>query len=268
LRVRLSHLAPDRPLCAIDLETTGPDPARDRVVEVGVVKVEPDGTAAVVRQLVHPGRLIPPAATAVHGIADPDVAAAPPFAAVARPLASFLAGADLAGFGVARFDLPLLAAEFARAGVPFAVAGRQVVDALTVFHRHEPRDLAAAVRFYLGRDHVGAHSAVADARAALAVLDAQVGRYGLPPTPAGLHARFGDADVAGQFRRGPDGGPVFGFGKHAGRSLAAVAATDPGYLDWLLGRPLLDDARTLVRAARSAAAGRRSGARGGTKERR
>lgn len=175
---RFRRLRPARPACALDVETTGVDPLTDRVVEVGVVRVEPDGWARTLAQLVHPGRSIPPAATAVHGLADADVAGRPPFAAVAAPLLTFLEGADLVGFHLP-FDLFALSAEFSRAGRTFDLAGRAVLDGLTVFRRQEPRDLAAAVRVYLGREHRGRHRALADAAAALEVLDAQAARY--PP---------------------------------------------------------------------------------------
>jgi DNA polymerase-3 subunit epsilon len=237
-----------RPLAVLDVEATGVDVSIDRVVEVAVVRVGPGGGRTVFHSRVNPGIPIPPAAASVHGITDDDVAGCPPFAAVAPDLLQFLAGADPAGFGICRFDLPLLAAEFNRAGLDFPLAGRAVVDALAVFHRHERRDLAAAVRLYLGREHARAHSALADAEAALAVLDAQVARYALPPTPADLHAALIDGDVAGRLRKGPDGRVVLGFGKHARRPLADVAHTDPSYLTWVLANvPLLHDALALPR---------------------
>lgn len=249
---RLRHLTLDRPLAVIDLESTGTDPATDRVVEVAVLTVAPDGTEELFATRVNPGRPIPAAATAVHDIGDVDVRDAPAFAALARRLAV----CDLAGFGIAGFDLPLLVAEFARAGVPFSLAGRAVLDALAVYRRHETRTLSAAVAFYLGRDHADAHAAGADAVAAAAVLDAQVARYGLPAAPADLHAVLVEVDVAGKFRRGPGGAVVFAFGKHAGRPLADVARTDADYLGWMLTRPFLADVHDRVRAALDTVYGR------------
>ena len=251
--IELKHLVLTRPLCVVDLESTGSDPATDRVVEVAVVSIAPDGTEDLFATRVNPGRPIPAAATAIHGIGDADVRDAPTFPALAPALARRLAGCDLAGFGIVGFDLPLLAAEFGRAGVPFALAGRAVLDALAVYRRFEARTLAAAVGFYLGREHTHAHAAAADAAAAAEVLDRQVGRYGLPPAPVALHAALVDVDVGGKFRRTPAGVVVFGFGKHAGRPLAEVARADPGYLAWMLTRPFLDDAHALVRAAAAAA---------------
>ncbi|OWK35686.1 3'-5' exonuclease [Fimbriiglobus ruber] len=201
------------------------------------------------RRRINPGVPIPPAATAVHGIGDADVATAPPFRALAHDLFARLKDVDLAGFGVAGFDLPLLTAEFARVGLRFKVAGRAVLDALDVYRRKEPRDLASAVRFYVGRDHTGAHSAVTDVRAAAEVLDRQVGAYQLPATPAALYATLTDVDVARRFRRDDRQRIVFAFGKYAGQPLDEVGGRDPGYLDWMLRQSFLDDVRCLVQRA-------------------
>ncbi|OWK39328.1 3'-5' exonuclease [Fimbriiglobus ruber] len=248
MRLTFAHLALARPLAVLDLETTEVDPARDRVVEFAVLKIAPDGRSQLCHQRVRPGVPIPAAATAVHGITDRMVDTVPPFRVIARSLAAFLADTDLAGFGIAGFDLPILAAEFARAGVSFRVAGRAVVDALTVFHRHEPRDLGAAVRLYLGRDHPNAHAAAADARVAAAVLDAQVGRYGLPPTPPGCTRPWSRSMSAGGFARLRWGRRLRVRQAHR-PLLADVARTDPGYLEWMLGQAFLDDAHALVRRA-------------------
>jgi DNA polymerase-3 subunit epsilon len=247
---RFRRLRPARPVCALDVETTGLDPAVDRIVEVGVVRVEPDGRARVLAQLVDPGRPIPPAATAIHGLTDDDLAGRPGFAAIAPGLLAFLDGADLVGFNLP-FDLLFLATEFQRAGLEFDLAGRAVLDALSLFRRKEPRDLPAAVRFYLNRNHRGQHRATADASAALRVLDAQLDRYpDLPACPADLHRLLVQVDVGGRFARGPGGAPVFAFGKYRGTALAAVAAADPSYLRWLLtSLPLLPDAADFVRSA-------------------
>ena len=253
MTVELKHLALTRALSVIDLETTGTDVRGDRVVEVAVLTVFPDGTVVPFVRRVHPGRPIPAAATAVHGIADDDVADAPGFAAIAPDLFAALIGTDLAGFGIVTFDLPLLVNEFARVGLPFRVGGRAVLDALALFRRREPRDLTAAVRFYLGADRTSAHTALADAGYALAVLDAQAGRYGLPPVPTDLHATIAEVDVGGTFRRDPGGVVVFAVGKHRGRPLAEVAAAAPDYLRWMLGQSFLDDALALVRDALAAA---------------
>jgi DNA polymerase-3 subunit epsilon len=249
MSVDIRNLRLERPLAVVDLETTGLDPREDRIVEFAALILAPGARPGRCSRLIHPGRPIPPEATAIHGIADQDVAGAQPFAAIAPRLARLLEGADLAGYNIARFDLPFLRAEFRRAGVEFAIAGRAVVDVQRLYHRLEPRDLGAAVRRYLGREHEGAHEALDDAEATAAVLDAQLGRHAeLPPTPAGLHALLVDVDVAGKFRTEGDR-VVFGFGKHVGRPLDEVARLDPTYLEWFLAADFLDDAKAFVERA-------------------
>jgi len=250
---RFRHLTLTKPIAVIDLESTGTDTITDRIVEVAILTLRPDGTEEPFETRVNPQRSIPPAATAVHGITDSDVRVAPTFAELAPDLVRRLADCDLAGFGIAGFDLPLLCVECVRAGVPFALAGRSVLDALAVFRRYEARTLSAAVAFYLGRSHTGAHAAAADAQVAVEVLDEQVGRYGLPTTPAALHKDLIEVDIAGKFRRDENGAVVFAFGKHTGRSLADVARTDSNYLTWVLTRPFLSDMHELVRATLAAA---------------
>lgn len=251
----LTHLRLDRPLVVLDNETTGPDPRTDRVIEVAAILYRPGEQPSVLHHRVDPGVPIPPEATAVHGLRDADIAGCPPFGAVARGVLDFLAAADLAGYNLA-FDLRVLSAEFARSGLAFDLTGRAAVDPMRVFHRREPRDLAAAVAFYLGRPHPAAHSALADAAAAAAVLDAQLARYpDLPRTPADLHRLLTPADLGGRFRPA-DGGLVFTFGKWAGRPLAEVAARDPAYLRWMLAADFLPDAKAAVRDALDRSTGR------------
>jgi DNA polymerase-3 subunit epsilon len=247
VRPALTHLRLSRPLAVLDVEATGLSPSAARVVEVAALRLDPGDHPRLFRTRLNPGCPIPPAATAVHRITDHDVRHAPPFSAVARPLADLLGGCDLAGFNLAAYDLLLLTHEFARAGVAFPLAGRAVVDVYRLFTRQEPRDLAAAVRFYTGRDHALAHAAAADAWATAEVLDCQVARYpDLPPDPAGLHRLLVEVDVGRRFRRGPGGAVALNFGKYQGVPLAEVAGHDPGYLRWVLTTDLLDDARVFV----------------------
>jgi DNA polymerase III epsilon subunit-like protein len=156
-----------RPLAFIDLETTGVSLTADRIVEIAVVIVHPAGEIVRWTRLVHPGRPIPAEATKIHGIGDDDVRDQPQLSAVAAELAALLEGCDFGGFNVGRFDLPMLSAELARAGVPFDASKARVVDAMTIFHRNERRDLDAAVRFYCRRAHDGAHRALADIEATI-----------------------------------------------------------------------------------------------------
>jgi DNA polymerase-3 subunit epsilon len=257
----LKNIALVKPLAVLDLETTGVDPQKDRIVEISVLKILPDGRQTHRTLRLHPGMAIPPEATEIHGIADADVAAEPSFAEVAAELLEFLDGCDLCGFNLKRFDLRVLAAECSRAGRTLPLEGRVVIDPMEIFHRLEPRDLAAAVRFYLGRDHEGGHSAAADVLATAAVLDAMVVRYPeLPRDVAGLHRQFSDpscVDSDGFFRR-VEGQIRFVKGKHRGQPVSAVAAESPGYLEWMLGQSFPEDTKAV---AREALAARRSAAR-------
>jgi DNA polymerase-3 subunit epsilon len=249
----LRHLRLRRPLTFFDVETTGVDPCRDRIVEMALLRFGPGEGARALEQRFNPGRPIPAAASAVHGIRDEHVARCPAFADRAKQIACFLGDSDLAGFGVARFDLPFLVAEFERAGWDLPLRGRKVVDALTLFHRLEPRDLAAAVRRYCGREHSHAHRAGHDARAAVAVLDAMLGRHKEVPRAVNeLHDLLVPVDVQVWFRR-EAGVVVFARGKHRGAPLQEVARHDASYLGWLAERVLPDARRLIARALRGGA---------------
>jgi DNA polymerase-3 subunit epsilon len=246
------HLRIDRPLVFFDLETTGVDPRRDRILEIALLRFAPKADFQALELCLNPQRPIPPAASAVHGIFDGHVALCPTFADKAAEVASIIGEADLAGFGMARFDLPFLVAEFERAGWQFPLCGRKVVDALTLFHRLEPRDLAAAVRRYCRRDHPHAHRAADDALAAAAVLDAMLGEHGdVPRGVPELHDYLVEADVEGWFRRA-GGVLLFARGKHRDVPLQEVALRDPSYLAWLADRVLPDARHPLDQARRLA----------------
>src|ERR1700739_1914560 len=178
-----------RPLAFLDLETTGKVLGLDRIVEIGVLRLMPDGKEATFETLLNPEMRISREATVIHGISDDDVINKPTFRSIASPLADFLRGCDLAGYNILNFDLPMLSSEFRRVKWPFEVEDRQIVDAMAIFVQKEPRDLKAAYRFYCGREYEKAHSASADAKACWEVLQGQVGMYAdLPNTPDGLSA--------------------------------------------------------------------------------
>jgi DNA polymerase-3 subunit epsilon len=244
----------ERPLAFFDLETTGIDPLRDKIVEIAIVRLDPEGGREATTRRIHPERPIPAEATAVHGIRDEDVSGAPTFRQVARELLDVLKDADLAGFNVRRFDVPLLDREFRDCGLDLALAQRRIVDAMTIFHKREPRDLTAAVRFFLDRDHAGAHGAEADVHASIEVLQAQLARYpDLPRTIEALDAYCypvppGAVDRGGKFVL-RDGEIVFAFGRQKGRALREVAAVQRDYLEWILKQDFPEDARRLVEKA-------------------
>ena len=249
-----------RPLVFLDLETTGPDVATDRIVEIATVTRNPDGSTVAWRSLVHPGRPIPAAASKIHGITDADVEHAPRFSALAHKIHDALEECDLGGYNVRRFDLPLLMAEMGRAGVEFSLEGRAVVDPQVIFFKLEPRDLTAAFRRFCGRELVGAHSAIADTQAALEVFDAQIQAAGVPSTLAEISAMCaGDAvDLQGKFTRNESGEVVCAFGPQRGVLLATLAQKDPGFLRWILDKDFASDTKALVRKALVRAANHRA----------
>ncbi|MBI5241342.1 MAG: 3'-5' exonuclease [Elusimicrobia bacterium] len=229
-----------KPIVFFDLETTGVAPDRDRIVDLAFLRRGPDGQEEVFSSLVDPGMPIPPEATAVHHITNEMVRGQPTFAALAPKLLDFIGDADLAGFGILRFDIPMLTAEFQRAGITFTTASRQLVDALTIFHRMEPRNLTAAYKLYCGKALEDAHRAEADMRASSEVFFAQLERYPeLPKDVAGLSAFCVEQrDSAAVDSQGKlvwrNGKAAFNFGKHRTLTLEEVARKEPGYIEWLM----------------------------------
>lgn len=250
----LGALRLDRALVTLDTETTGTDVTLDRVIEVAMIRLNPNGTSEEYRSLVNPQTPIPAESTQIHGITDAMVADAPTFAQIAQDLLDFLARADLAGYNLLRFDLPILRNEFQRASIRWNPKEVRIVDAQAIFHKMEPRDLTAAYRFYCGKELHGAHGALADTRATLEVLLAQVNHYPeLPRDVASLDARFNlpdmrfvDPDRKFRWRNNE---PSFNFGNHRGAMLREVVERDPEYLDWILKKDFSQEVKTLVRNA-------------------
>jgi DNA polymerase-3 subunit epsilon len=263
------HLVLQRPIVFFDLETTGPNPAVDRIIEIALIKVHPDGRRETHTERIHPGMPIPVGSTRVHGISDADVAGAPPFAAIAARILAFIADADLAGFNVQRFDLPVLLRELATAGHGLDLTGRAVVDTQVIFHRKVPRDLTAAYRLYCGKDLHASHTARADVEACLEVLEGQLATYlDLPRTPRGLHEHFtlsqpSDAlDPDGRFIwNGGEAILTFGPDGIKGRPLREVAAKDRGFLQWILRKDFGAEVKVI---AQEALAGKFPARRGAT----
>lgn len=235
----LSNLRIDKPLVFIDVETTGLNPYSDRIVELAMLRVRPDGIREFRSDMFDPGIPIPPDATAVHGITDQDVAGKSAFARHAVDICGFLEGCDIAGFNIIRFDLPFLEAEFARAGVGFSRQGRCLIDSQIIYHLREPRDLQAAYRKYCGGEMAKAHRAEEDVRAAAEILNGQLAAYtDLPRDVTGLGAVCSEGrecavDAEGKFVWA-NGEAVCSFGKHKGRSLREIAKHYPDYLEWIL----------------------------------
>jgi len=230
----------DRPLCIFDLEATGVNPLEDRIVDVCVLRKNPDGTETVFSSLVNPGVPIPPEASAIHKITDDMVRDQPRMIDLAPKLLEIFAGADLGGFNAAKYDIPLLAAELKRCGIDWPAAGSRVVDSFVIFARKERRDLTAAYKFYCGKDLTGAHRAEADVRATAEIMWAQVEKYAdLPKDVAGLEAFCNQIDPSRVDQEGKfvwkNGEAAFGFGnKHKGKTLREVVRSDRGYLQWMV----------------------------------
>lgn len=226
-----------KPLCVFDLETTGVQVAKDRIVEISILKVNPDASRESKTWLVNPGMPIPPETSAIHGITDEKVKDAPTFKEIASKVMDMIAGTDLGGFNSNRFDVPLLAEELLRAGLDFDLNKFKLVDAQTIFHKMEPRNLTAAYQFYCKKELVNAHSAEADVLATFEVLDAQVGHYDdLPNDIASLseissHHKF--ADLAGFIAFDKEDKETFTFGKYKGQRVKEVFQKDLGYYGWI-----------------------------------
>ena len=260
-RVNDRRLVLTRPLVFVDLESTGVDPRNDRIVELSLLKMFPPGESGAVPEpivrtrRVHPTIPIPPGATQIHGITDADVALEPTFEQVAQGLFDLLKDCDFAGFGVRRYDLPLLAAEFKRAGLRFEYQSRRVIDGKDIFHFKEPRTLSAAYALYCGGQLESAHSAEADMLASRDVLFAQLERYeDLPTDVEGLSAVGAPASDPDAFDgegklKWIAGEVVINFGKSRGRSLRELASGDRGLLEWILRGDFSDEVRGCVRNA-------------------
>lgn len=227
-----------RPIVFFDLETTGVDTSRDRIVEISMIKVNPDGSEEVRTRRLNPKMPIPPESTAVHGITDEDVKDCPTFARIAKSLEEFLQGCDFGGFNSNRFDLPVLVEEFLRAGIDVDFKRRRFIDVQNIFHKKEQRTLVAAYKFYCDRDLNDAHSAEADTRATYEVLKAQLERYpdlvNDVDALADFSARGEVVDYAGRIVYDDKGKEVFGFGKYKGRSVEEIFRIEPSYYDWMM----------------------------------
>jgi DNA polymerase-3 subunit epsilon len=236
-----------RPLVFFDLETTGTDIVHDRIVQISVLKLHPDGSEEVRTRLINPERPIPPDAIAIHRIADADVVGQPTFRNVATSLFQVFSGCDIAGFNSNRFDLPLLVEEFARCGITFPESGCKIIDVQTIFHRKEERTLSAAYRFYCGKTHIDAHNAEADVRATLEVFKSQLERYDDIGTTIDEMHNFCNphpvVDFARYLTRNEDGDVVFNFGKHKGK----LVSQEPDYARWMLEGEFPEATKTILR---------------------
>lgn len=229
----------NNPLVFLDLETTGINITRDRIIEISLLKVYPNGKEEVRTRRINPEMPIPLESTAIHGITDDDVKECPTFKMVAKSLSEILEGCDIAGFNSSRFDIPMLAEEFLRAGVDFDTSKRKFVDVQIIFHRKEQRTLQAAYSFYCKEKLENAHSAEADVKATYEVLKSQLDYYpDLENNVDILSKEFSsfnnNVDLAGRIIFNDNGVEVFNFGKHKGRSVSEVLKNEPSYYSWMM----------------------------------
>ena len=240
-----------RPLAFFDLETTGLNVAKDRIIEINILKLNTNGTTESKTWVVNPQYPIAPEATAVHGFTAEDLKDKPTFKQVAKEISHFLEHCDLAGYNSLKYDIPMLAEEFLRAGIDFDFKNRKLIDVQNIFMKMEPRTLSAASRFYLNKEHKDAHSAEADTRATFEILKAQLDKYkdvevtdrnGNVTVPVqndvdALHnfsSHHRNADLMGQIIYNDEGKEVFNFGKHKGKTVEEVFKKEPSYYDWII----------------------------------
>ena len=227
-----------RPIAFIDLETTGINVSSDRIVEISVLKINPNGKEEWMTSRVNPGIPIPPKSTSIHGITDKDVVDAPAFKEIAKILAAFLEGTDLAGFNAIKFDIPVLAEEFLRVNIDFNFLKHKYVDVQVIFHKKEQRTLAAAYQFYCKKELVNAHSSKSDTQATFEVLKSQLDMYSDLENDIEKLADYSSfnniADFAGRIIFDENGIEIFNFGKHKGRSVETVFRDEPSYYSWMM----------------------------------
>lgn len=227
-----------RPIIFFDLETTGTSVTADRIVEISLIKVFPDGHTEEKTRRINPERHIPEESTAIHHITDDDVKDAPTFRQIAKSLHELFEDSDIAGFNSNKFDVPLLIEEFGRAGLSFNVSGRNFVDVQGIFHKMEQRTLVAAYRFYCGKELNDAHSASADTRATYEVLLSQLDRYPELKNDVSALAEFSsggrNVDLAGRMVYDDNHEPIFNFGKNKGRKVKDIVRHEPGFIQWIM----------------------------------
>lgn len=227
-----------KPIAFFDLETTGVNVGSDRIVEISILKLFPDGRKEIKTEKINPTIPIPKGSSEIHGIYDKDVKNAPTFKEFAPTLFEFLKGCDLAGYNSNKFDIPLLMEEFLRAEIYFDIKNRKLIDVQNIFHRMEQRTLVAAYKFYCGKSLENAHSAEADIIATFEVLEAQLEKYEeLENNTAFLHEfsnRTNNVDLAGRIVYNDQEVEVFNFGKHKNKAVKEVFKTEPSYYQWMM----------------------------------
>jgi DNA polymerase-3 subunit epsilon len=233
MRVKL-----DRPICFFDLETTGAKVGKDRIVEIAILRVDTNNQESQRVWRINPEMDISPQATQVHGISNQMVEKEPNFAHYSNEIYQFIKGSDLAGFNAIKFDIPILVEELIRADIDFDFSRIRMIDSQVIYHKKEPRNLTAALKFYCNKDLENAHSALDDTIATYEVFKAQLDRYDdLEPNMDFLSEytkRNNNLDFAGKIRIDSDNDAIFAFGKYAGQKVTDVFKSDKGYYSWIM----------------------------------
>jgi len=228
------------PLCVFDLETTGTQVTKDRIVQIAIIKLLPNGEKEEYNQLINPEIPIPDDIAAIHGITNDKVKACHTFREKASEIANFIGNSDLAGYNSNKFDIPVLAEEFLRTDYEFDLSNRKFIDVQNIFHKMEQRTLAAAYQFYCDKRIENAHDALYDTRATLEVFLAQLNRYEILKNDVTFLSEFSRAgefelvDLAGRLAKNNKGEVIYNFGKHNGKSITEVMKIEPGYYGWML----------------------------------
>ena len=228
-----------KPLCVFDLETTGLQITKDRIVQIAIIKILPDGSKKDLNLIVNPEMVIPQEVIDIHGITNEHAAKAPTFKELAPQIISFIGDSDLAGFNSNKFDIPVLAEEFLRVNAKFDLSQRAFIDVQNIFHKMEQRTLVAAYKFYCGKTLENAHDAMYDTIATWEVLEKQIEQYELNTNVQALAdlSRAGNhkiLDIAGRIALNENNEVVYNFGKHKGKTIENIAKTEPGYYGWML----------------------------------
>lgn len=229
-----------RPLAIFDLETTGLNITKDRIIEIAIIKINPDGTELTYSKRVNPEMIISEESTSIHGISNEDVANEPTFKEIVNEVIDFIGDADLGGYNSNKFDIPVLSEEILRTGVKFDMSARKFVDVQNIFHKMEQRTLAAAYLFYCNKNIENAHNALADTEATWHVLKAQLERYENLEGNIDFLSEFSKGsnlnliDFAGRLAYNDKNEAIYNFGKHKGKTILEVSKIEPGYYGWML----------------------------------
>ncbi len=238
------------PIIIFDIETTGLDTAKDRIVEISIIKIQPNQKEEVYTQRINPTIPISPDAQRIHHISDADVANMPTFKDVAHKIKQFIEGCDVAGYNSLKFDIPLLVEEFLRVDIDIDFRKRKLIDVQNIFHKMEQRTLVAAYKFYCNKDLSDAHQAEADTRATYEILQAQLDKYANLENDINFLSKFSEtkktADYAGRIAYDENGEEVFNFGKYKGKKVADILKTDSGYYGWMMNSDFTNDTKKVL----------------------